>query len=146
MLIVLLFPFARDFIKSTEKTIPLENTDTTEDITEEQVLRLIERSQDMFSVFTEKFPTIQETQIAFINKMEELNITRDERVSKQVAVLDKKVENVLNLLDQKDFIRAKISAMEIKWISSLLESDLNKEMTDHYDEIREELLKLIPEK
>jgi len=145
VLIVLFFPFVRDFIQSAEKTTPIEKVAVTEDFTEEQALRLIERSTDIFSVFTEKFPTIQEAQIALISKMEDLEIAQNERISNQVSLLNNKVENVLNFIDQKDFIRAKISAMEIKWVPGIFGGDLNKEMTEHYNNIREELLKLVPE-
>ena len=54
-------------------------------------------------------------------------------------------EIYLNFIDQKNFIRAKISAMEIKWVPGIFGGDLNKEMTEHYNNIREELLKLVPE-
>jgi hypothetical protein len=63
--------------------------------------------------------------------------------------LNKNVEIFLNLLDKKDFIRAKIKVMEIKWIPNTFGGDAkkrNEEMTDHYNEVREELLKLLPEK
>tara|TARA_B110000879_G_scaffold170197_1_gene220499 strand:+ start:686 stop:1180 length:495 start_codon:yes stop_codon:yes gene_type:complete len=157
VLIILLFPFAWEFMQSAKKTTPAE------DVTEEQLQRLMERQSDMLSDLVENIPTMQESAIAMaktiptmqesaialINVVKEHENANSEKMAKQVTLLNKNVEIFLNLLDKKDFIRAKIKVMEIKWIPNTFGGDAkkrNEEMTDHYNEVREELLKLLPEK
>jgi len=108
----------------------------------EQMGKLQEIQERQMRVIQGALPTISTTLSSFAVKLEAMKQDRYERVNKQSNELDKKVDYVISLVENKKTLIAKIKAMGIKW-TPIGVRDIDTDKSAHYSEIRKQLLSMI---
>lgn len=82
--------------------------------------------------------------IGGIQKLEEMENERRDRIEEKNAVLEEQVRDVLELLDAGKTSHAKLKALLIRW-SPIGITDIDSERTEHFEKIKDELLLIISE-
>ena len=117
----------------------------------EQELEQLEKLQEMqlksLEGLTNTLPSMSgfmKLIVGAANKIEKIKKERSGLVRTLTKDLEAKVEEVLTLIDEDKKPRAKLKALSIKW-TPIGDSEVDQERTKYFDDLREEVLKVISE-
>ena len=106
---------------------------------------LINNQNETLESMSNSLPSIGnffESLMSMGEKINNLEKKRSEIITNQNTKLEKKIDEVIMLFESKNFLRAKIKAMTIKW-TEIGHTSIDEERSEHYDNIRSEILELI---
>jgi hypothetical protein len=113
----------------------------------DQLEKIQEMQQKSLEGMTKSLPSISgfmELMMGAANKIEKIKKERSDIVHALTEDLEAKVEEVLILIDEDKKSRAKLKALSIKW-TPIGDINIDQERTKHFDDLREEVLKVILE-
>ena len=111
----------------------------------EQLQKMQEMQQKSLESMTKSLPTMSSfmnSMMGAATKLEEMKKERSDIVHTKTAELEAKIEEVLALVDEGKKSHAKLKALLIKW-TPIGQSDIDKERTEHFDNLRKEVLEFI---
>lgn len=111
----------------------------------EQLQKMQELQQKSLEGMTKSLPSMSgfmNSMMDGLGKLEEMKKEQSDIVWAKTAELEARVEEVITLLDAGKKSRAKFKALSIKWTPMGI-SHVDKERSEHFDNIRKEVLEVI---
>jgi DNA-binding GntR family transcriptional regulator len=111
----------------------------------ENLIELQQQSLESYDVMVKSLPTVSgflNSMVDVLDKADDMNKEQNDIIQAKTAELEARVEEVMALLDAGNKSRAKLKALSIKW-TPIGKRDIDKERTEHFENIRKEALEII---
>ena len=89
-----------------------------------------------------KIPTLFDAFSKMGEKIDSLEENRHNRIKNQILEIETRIEDVLGLIEDKNFFKAKVKALGIQW-TSVGSKSIDEEKKLHYNKIRSEIVRFI---